>query len=431
MQKFSTKTFSLFGVLLSAGSAHAASFSLSGNARVGTNLFSNMDLASGALPGTGDTLSFWEQRFLIRPDVVVDDRFTIKSELSLLQVGPASLNSVGDNFGSPLDSSATQLKGGSMLLLRRAWLEWASDWGILRAGRQPKSWGLGLLYNSGNEVFDDYGSTADRVSFQAMLGNLGLNIAYEKEAEGLLANDGDDAETYELSLDYSNPESLVDVGLLYARRVRTAGSLPYGMGLRSSNDLSIFAKKRAGRLQFGGEFVSAAQDTKSNAIGVLGQVDYMPGNWNLGFDIAYASGASDSPFTFNPNYRPFLILYRQTVGPAVASGAVRGGAAGSTAVGSAVANGSGNGAFLTKVGASYAFASSKITFGGDLGFASLARAGSNNGSFLGVETDLHLTQQWYDNFQTVYAAGLLVPGNAFGPSPKAGWGLQVRGALTF
>jgi len=411
-------------------SASAATFSLSGNHRFGTNLFSNMDLATGTLPGVGDTLTFLEHRLLLRPDVVVDDRFTIKSEMSLLQIGPASANAVGDGFGSALDSTSVQSNAQAMVLLRRAWLEWASDWGIFRAGRMPKSWGLGLLYNAGSDVFDDFGTTVDRVTFQAMLGNLGLNIGYEKEAEGLLANDGDDAEAYELSLDYSNPESLFDVGLLYARRVRMAGSAPYSAGLRSSNDLSIFAKKRAGRFQFGGEFVSIAQDTKSNAIGALAQIDYMPGHWNLGLDVGFASGAADTPFTFHPNYRPFLILYRQTVGPTSNPAAVRGGASGSS-VGSALGAGTGNGSFLTKASLSYAFAASRLTFGTDIGFASLARAGSSGGSFLGVETDLHLTQQWYENFQTVYAAGFLVPGSGFGPNAKAGWGVQVRGALTF
>jgi hypothetical protein len=407
-------------------SAHAATFSLSGNHRFGTNLFSNLDLASGTRAGAGDTTTFWEHRLLVRPDVVIDDRFTIKSEVSLLQVGPTSPNSAGDGFGAALDSSATQANGQAMVLLRRAWLEWASDWGIFRAGRMPKAWGLGLVYDAGNESFDDFGTTADRVAFQAMLGNLGLNIAYEKEAEGLLASDGDDAETYELSLDYSNPESLFDVGLLYARRVRTAGSAPFIAGLRSSNDLSIFARKRVGKLQFGGEFASVAEDTKANALGVLAQVDYLPGAWNLGLDLAYASGSASGSFIFHPNYRPFLLLYSHRMGPNSNPTVAR-----LSPVGSTVGDGSGNGAFLTKANASYAFAASKITVGADFGFATLARQGSNAGKFLGFETDFHLTQQWYENFKTTYAAGFLVPGSGFGSGAKAAWGVQAKGALTF
>jgi len=54
--------------------------------------------------------------------------------------------------------------------IRRAWTEFNVPVGILRVGRQPSQWGMGLLANDGTEIDDNfgenhYGSTYDRVIF--------------------------------------------------------------------------------------------------------------------------------------------------------------------------------------------------------------------------------------------------------------------------
>jgi hypothetical protein len=420
-------------LVLASGSAGAATFSVSGNHRFGTNLFNNLDLHSGTDPGAGNTTAFLENRILLRPDVVVDDRFTVRSEFSLLDVGPASSNRVPENFGAPLGSDATQANGASLVKLRRAYLEWASDWGVFTVGRMPKNWGLGLLYNAGNNVFDDFGTTTDRVGFKAMLGNLILQLGYEKGAEGLINNEGDDIDIYELAIEYTNPESLFDVGLLYTRNVRTAGAVSL---MPSSHDLSIYSLKRWGDLQLGGEFVNINAKGPGNAqsvIGLLAQADYMPSNWNFGLDLGLATADGALSYNFHPNYRPFLILFNQSLGSRGTSAklsSVRGGPTGAP-VGGAVANGDGNGGFVLKGNVGYTFEGKVFTLGTDFGYASLARQGSNPGSVLGFETDVHLTQKWYENFSTSYAVGFLFPGSAYGPKAQVGWGLQIRGGLKF
>lgn len=412
---------------LFVSSVGAATFSLSGNARIGSNLYSNLDATPGTLSGAGNTSTYLEHRILLRPDVIVDDRFTIKSEWNLLQLNPSGSNIVPEAFGTVLDGSQNQFNNPNLLDVRRAYLNWASDWGIFRFGRMPKSWGLGIKYDAGEDVLDDFGTTVDRVGFQAMLGNLGLNFGFEKGAEALLNNDNDDIEVYELSLDYSNPESLFDVGLMYTRNVRLAAS---SATLSSSHDLTIFSRKRWGEFQIGGEMASVGQDNASNVVGMLAQFDWMPGNLTLSGDIAFAQAASDAQYTFNPNYRPFLLLFRQSVGPTQPVANVRGGQAGN-AVGSAVGSGTGAGAALAKLRLTYGFSSNRYVLGSDLGYAALARKGNNASSALGVEWDIHLKQRWYENFHTDYALGMLFPGDAFGAGSQVAWGFQIRGALEF
>ncbi len=404
--------------------SQAASFNLSGNYRFGSTVLLNPDLEKGKAPGDGSTTTFLEHRAILRPDVVVDDRFTVKSELSLLQNTLNSANQVGDNFGTPLDRSATQYNDQNMLYVRRAYLEWTNDWGIFKVGRQPKSWGLGILHDAGNDVFDDYGTTVDRVGFQAMLGNLTLNAGFEKGREARVKVDSDDSETYELSVEYNNPESLFDVGLLLDRNIRSTGAVP------SSLDLSIFLQKRFNKVQVGTELVSVKPSDRPSTFGVLAQVDYLPGNWDLSFDTVYATAKSNETyFALHPNYQPFLLLYRQSLG-AVKRDQLRGGLSGQ-GVGGQVGSGDGAGAVLAKLGAAYTFDSKLYTLGTNFGGARLLRQGSNAQSTLGYEGDFYFNHKWYENFMTSYAMGLLLPQKGMVASPKMAWGVQLRGALSF
>ncbi len=84
----------------------------------------------------------------------------------------------GDNeqlAATPLfagDPSFTQTNGDvqDSIRVKRLWLEWSTAFGLLRVGRQPSNWGLGLLANDGNGFKNDFGdayggSTYDRLIF--------------------------------------------------------------------------------------------------------------------------------------------------------------------------------------------------------------------------------------------------------------------------
>jgi|APLak6261679142_1056127.scaffolds.fasta_scaffold00086_22 uncharacterized protein (TIGR04551 family) len=68
-------------------------------------------------------------------------------------------------------SQTTQRSGINSLqdsiAVKRVWGEVSTPVGILRFGRMPSHWGLGMLYNDGSGIDNDYGDTVDRVSFTA------------------------------------------------------------------------------------------------------------------------------------------------------------------------------------------------------------------------------------------------------------------------
>ncbi len=417
-----------------AGLTRSATLTVGGDYRFGSNLYSNLDAGPGVRAGGGNTSTFWETRLLVRPDILIDDRFSFKNEFNLLQLKPrtqssgAIQNDVPPDFGAPLDRTLGFESDSMGPVVRKAYLEWASDWGLMRVGRQPKNWGLGILYNSGSDPLNDYSTHVDRVGFQALLGNLGLHLGYEKSAENSLNLDDDDAEVFEIALDYSNPEALFDVGMLYSRGKR----LPLaGLGLVSSHDFSIFSSRRWGSFQLGAEAASIDQEGAGSKLGVLTQIDWIPEAWNLGFDFAYASANSTGNFAFHPNYQPFMILFRQGLGPSRNTNQVRGGVSGANQVGGAVGEGSGAGALVAKARLLFNFDQEKYKLGTDFGFAKLVNQGSNAGTSLGFETDIHLAHKWYKNFTMNYGLGLLFPSSALGQNTQTVWGFQLRGVLLF
>ncbi|MEJ7601721.1 MAG: TIGR04551 family protein [Kofleriaceae bacterium] len=99
---------------------------------------------------------------------------------------PAPLGGFGNSQGVPVagvnsDRDAIQIK--------RAWAEVAVPLGILKFGRQPNHWGMGMVFNSGgfdpisgDQDYDaDYGDTVDRVSFSAIIPGTNLR--------GMIASD--------------------------------------------------------------------------------------------------------------------------------------------------------------------------------------------------------------------------------------------------
>lgn len=417
--------------------SEAALFSLSGNHRFGSNLFYNLDAKKGVNSGAlydnaSDTSSFLEHRLLLRPDVLIDERFSLHSELSLLSQNLNTLNegvrfnpsqsSNQINGGAAFDPSATQL-----LSIRHAYLKWVSDLGVFKAGRMPKGWGLGLLYDEGNKAEDNASTIVDRVGFEGQLGSLVLNAGYEKRQEGYLHTDIDDEDVYEGSVKYENEGSGVSIGLLFGRHIRAAlASAIY----TSSNDFSFYAKKEWELSSIAGEFASNAYDKQAHVYGALTQYRYHPGNWDFEVDGVFSSHSGDRAFNVHPNYRPFLILFRQVQGANFGkkSSEHLGYAIGSDPSSDDASNE--RGALLGRLGAFYSFAQKKYRLGLVGGYAKLMSS-NDNGDSLGFETDLHFEQKWYENFKTSIAAGIFLPGNAFGSEKQSSWGLQVRSYLNF
>jgi uncharacterized protein (TIGR04551 family) len=76
---------------------------------------------------------------------------------------------------------------GTLIVPRRVWAEIRNrDLGELRFGLMPDHWGLGMLYNAGNGLDDDYSTDLGRVMVTTKLAGFYLSAAYDFLSEGRL-----------------------------------------------------------------------------------------------------------------------------------------------------------------------------------------------------------------------------------------------------
>ncbi len=108
---------------------------------------------------------------------------------------PLGAFTVNEGQGAPI---ANRNSDRDSLTIKRAWAEVAVPLGILKFGRQPNHWGMGMWNNSGafdpisgNYDYDgDYGDNVDRVSFSAVVPGTSLRamIASDWNSTALVSN---------------------------------------------------------------------------------------------------------------------------------------------------------------------------------------------------------------------------------------------------
>ncbi|MGK3992516.1 TIGR04551 family protein [Sorangium sp. So ce1024] len=127
-------------------------------------------------------------RFRLNPELHISDNLRILSQVDLLDnvvlgsTPEGYANQPGENGGyevvrrggySPLGVfSSTQWAPSAginapkdSISVKRVWGEYMTPIGLLRFGRMPNHWGLGMVANSGDGYDSDYQSTVDRLMF--------------------------------------------------------------------------------------------------------------------------------------------------------------------------------------------------------------------------------------------------------------------------
>lgn len=135
-----------------------------------------------------DTLQFANVRFRMSPQLNVSEDVRVKATFDVLDnvmlgTGPQSYYGAGAS-GDPV-FAGTDAMDGQAIVVRRAWAEVRNrDLGELRFGIMPEHWGLGMLYNAGNRLDDDYSTDLGRVMATTKIAGFYLSAAYDFIAEG-------------------------------------------------------------------------------------------------------------------------------------------------------------------------------------------------------------------------------------------------------
>lgn len=353
--------------VLAAPAAHALTLDWSGFFRASNeNIFdyqmnkaepgySNMGGQGEDIPGNGNKNASFSTMFMrLKPKILVNDNVIIHSEWNVGDpvYGMFGRNVPQEDRNNPLSTG----KGSMAITASRLWLDVHSDFGTIEVGRAPMHWGLGVVFNSGDNPFDRYQSSSDTIRLVSKFGYLSLMPLYAKNAMGqspsgalnpltggVISNyfspDGDVAD-YGIALRYENPEEDIDAGVLYYRRNASDTQTNYyypstataytnganGMNLRL---FDFYAKKSWHRFElaaevplFNGEIgdvngVGSRNQYKATAAAIEASLKYDTWRHNLKLGSAPGQSAATtgqrgntfSAFQFHRSYKLGMLLF--------------------------------------------------------------------------------------------------------------------------
>jgi uncharacterized protein (TIGR04551 family) len=189
-----------------------------------------------------------------------------------------------DNSEAPPDSGSNNFSDS--VRVKRAWGEYSTPVGVLRFGRMPHHWGLGMLYNSGDGYDDDYQSTIDRLQFITAFPALDLSVgaSWDFPNEGASGSSplpgaqpydlaqADDVDQYTFLLLYQKSPELQKLAL-------SRGNLVLNSGLYFLYRNQTFANDQALPASEGGTVPGANPDRLANAFARRDGEAYVPDVW--------------------------------------------------------------------------------------------------------------------------------------------------------
>ncbi len=433
--------------------------------------------------------------FTLKPEFIAYDGLTIHARFDILNHSRFPNDQLGQTLGAgpnptpgtPLapspgnpgsgtnatnsNISSDQL-GSDSLAVNEIYVNWSHEFGVLTVGRTPMHFGLGMNFNGGFGLFDHWLENRDIVAYKLVMGNFSIMPVLAKTHEGRLSQE-DDVNDYILQVNYENPETELQVGLIYQARRSTSG--------KNSNDISPFITGGEDIIQSGkykvdsynafisqwidqvklafelgvmtgnlGLFKNSAE-IEQDGLGAAMKLWWSPkgARWGTTFDLGYASG--DNPATknvyesyiFDQNYDVAFLLFNHPMGARdffrtaqLRNTAIEGKASTLSAQDSFDSEAISN---TTYVSAAFQYKlTEKMDLESRLTYAMLNSDPLETGvdSNAGFELDLTFNYKPFKGFQWMNRAGVFAPGASFkGGSDnlpiKTAFGFETKAAISF
>ena len=287
---------------------------------------------------------------VLKPKIVAADGLTIYGRFDILNANGSYPNSqVGQIFGSGVSSSAlgttnserdsntlSQSQKSDNLEVTHMYLTYVQEFGALIAGRTPLHFGLGMLHNAGEGLFDHWLDTRDMVGYKIQMGNIFLFPMFGKSSEGTALHKNDDVSEFMIQAQYENPETGLEMGLFFQERKANdqANDTPQGTntgellggttGVRSNKfsiqNTNLYVLKDTEKYRFGLEAgfqsgksgISTAANQGDNVqfsgFSVVTEFEWRFRNgWDWGFNAGVVSG--DDPAT-DDKYEGYLLILK-------------------------------------------------------------------------------------------------------------------------
>ena len=346
---------------LSINSAMALPIDWTGAFGVDTHLLNNVCRTSDDLPApttqsgtqgiSGDcNASFQTYVFKLNPQIIVNDGVTLKGEFSsgYLRGGFA-----GGEAGNNQDGSAnnayffTSPAQRSALNVNQMYMELYADTALVKIGRMSKHYGLGIIFDGGNDPWDRFFTMYDGIEAEMKIGNFSLIPYWAKISsydddnssdgdggvEGAKPAGGWDVREVGVTAKYDNKNRDLLVSVLYGKRFAERKNSLYNETSaldRGKTEVTIiepFVSKRWNKFKVAaeaslqtGEFGDVYHDTTegsklaANAYILEAKYELNP-KWDIGFTGGQVNGDNGSTGKFeavylHPNYHVAELMFR-------------------------------------------------------------------------------------------------------------------------
>ena len=299
---------------------------------------------SSATKGEGDSAYIQSYLLKLKPNMVVNDHVTVKSEVSTGK-GRGGKVGEGDYVGSEEGNGHTHYyhttpKSGSSssnnININQLYMDIYSETATYRVGRFAKNWGLGAMIDDGEKSWDRFFTYYEGVEAIFSLGKLYITPSWSNiNNNDKMTHDGE-IKDIAVSLLYDNPDKDMKFGLYLGKRKTNGGSIysatpdnsPNGTATTitnsDSNLLDLFMSRYWGNFYVGvevpylygtlGELNGTSTDFKGLALLVQTSYEFNE-RWTGFAHFGKIDGDEGKSGSFNavylhPNYQVAELMFR-------------------------------------------------------------------------------------------------------------------------
>lgn len=294
-------------------------------------------------PGGRANASWQSYVFQLNPNLIINDAASIKGEISSGPsrggiLGRDGTQRTGGDFASALYHYNTASSENS-IVINQLYAELYADTATYKIGRHSAHWGLGAIYNGGDDLWDRHFSMRDGVTLDMKLGNFFFEPYWSKVSQGTSLTRSTNIKEWGASLLYDNPQQDLSIGILYGvKKSRGANDgltqdindsdTFVGLGNTNVKMINIYFAKEFKNFDLGlevplikgdiGDIYQTGNDVDYKARGLVFESNYNLNNWTLGFDAGRITGHHGGTSQFealylNPNYQVAQILFRHNL----------------------------------------------------------------------------------------------------------------------
>lgn len=310
--------------------------------------------ASGTRSGTqalrnGDCdANFQTYTLRLNPNIIVNDGVTLKGELSTGQfrggfAGGNSANTEGTAGNNSYFYTTPAQR--SELNVNQMYMELYADTALVKIGRMSRHYGMGLVFDNGNDPWDRFLTMYDGIEAEMKIGNFSVTPHYAKISNynsntntnaGREASGSLDVREMGLIAKYDNKNRDLVASVLYAKRSSEAKNTLYNSSSTTSDSFSRgktsitiiepyvskkwnkFKVSAEASLQTGdyGQVYAAGEKSKLAAQTIVAEAKYdLNPKWDIGLNVGQVSGDKGDTSKFeatylHPNYHVADLMFR-------------------------------------------------------------------------------------------------------------------------